>query len=110
MSHCHEFIRFHYFYTMKWISIIALALLVSCSKKTSCAGAIKGKLVNRTGLDGCGWLIESNGKTYEPVNLGDFDSSILEGNKRIFFSYTPFQGGSICMMGETIHLTCVTKQ
>lgn len=95
---------------MKWISIISLALMVSCSKNTSCASAIKGKLKNLTGLDGCGWVIEANGKTYEPINLGEFDSSLLVENQHIFFSYNSFSGGSICMVGETIQLTCVEKR
>jgi len=95
---------------MKWLSIIGLALLVSCSKSTSCTGAIKGKLKNLTGLDGCGWVIEANGKTYEPINLGEFDSSLLVENQHIFFSYNSFSGGSICMVGETIQLTCVEKR
>ena len=95
---------------MKWISIISLVLLVSCSKSTSCTSAIQGKLKNLTGLDGCGWVIEANGKTFEPVNLGEFDSSLLAENQKIYFSYSPFLGGSICMVGETIQLTCVKKK
>lgn len=95
---------------MKWISIFCLALLVSCSKSTSCTSAIKGTFNNRTGLDGCGWVIEANGKTFEPVNLGEFDSSLLAENQKIYFSYSPFSGGSICMVGETIQLTCVKKR
>ncbi len=95
---------------MKWISLISLGLLVSCSKNTSCTSASKGKLKNLTGLDGCGWVIEANGKTYEPINLGEFDSSLLVENQQIFFSYNSFSGGSICMVGETIHLTCVEKR
>lgn len=95
---------------MKWIAIISLALMVSCSKNTSCTSAIKGKLKNLTGLDGCGWVIEANGKTYEPINLGEFDSSLLVENQHIFFSYNSFSGGSICMVGETIQLICVEKR
>ena len=95
---------------MKWISIFCLALLVSCSKNTSCTSASKGKLKNLTGLDGCGWVIEANGKTFEPVNLGAFDSSMLVDNQKIFFNYNSFSGGSICMVGETIQLTCVEKR
>lgn len=95
---------------MKWISIFCLALLVSCSKSTSCTSAIKGTFKNRTGLDGCGWVIEANGKTFEPVNLGEFDSSLLVENQKIFFNYNSFSGASICMVGETIQLTCVEKR
>ena len=95
---------------MKWIAILSLSLLVGCSKRTSCTSAIQGKLKNLTGLDGCGWVIEANGKTYEPINLGEFDSSLLAENQKIYFSYSPFPGGSICMVGETIQLICVEKR
>ena len=95
---------------MKWLSIIGLALLVSCSKSTSCTGAIKGKLKNLTGLDGCGWVIEANGKTFEPINLGEFDSTLLNENQHIYFSYESFPVGSICMVGETNQLKCVEKR
>ena len=84
--------------------------MVSCSKSTSCTSASKGKLKNLTGLDGCGWVIEANGKTYEPINLGEFDSSLLIENQHIFFSYNSFSGGSICMVGETIQLICVERR
>ena len=84
--------------------------MVSCSKNTSCTSASKGKLKNLTGLDGCGWVIEANGKTYEPINLGEFDSSLLVENQHIFFSFNSFSGGSICMVGETIQLICVEKR
>ena len=95
---------------MKWLSIISLTLLVSCSKGTSCTGAIKGKLKNLTGFDGCGWVIEANGKTFEPVNLDEFDSTLLKENQQIYFSYESFAVGSICMVGETIQLKCVEKR
>lgn len=95
---------------MKWIAIISVCLMVSCSKNTSCTSSIKGKLKNLSGLDGCGWVIEANGKTYEPTNLGEFDSSLLVENQHIFFSYSPFSGGSFCMVGETIQLNCVEKR
>lgn len=95
---------------MKFLSFLLLIILVSCSKSTSCTSAIKGKLKNYTGLDGCGWVIEANDKVYEPVNLNEFDSTLLDENQAIYFTYESFQGGSICMVGEMIQLTCVEKR
>lgn len=95
---------------MKWVSLICLFLFVSCAKKTSCSSAVKGKLKNLTGLDGCGWVIEADGKTYEPVNLGEFDSTLLNENQKIYFSYNNFSGGSICMVGAMIQITCIEKR
>ena len=95
---------------MKWVSLFSIVLLLGCAKSTSCASAVKGKLKNLSGLDGCGWVIEANGKTYEPINLNSFDPSLLKDNQPIYFSFEPFQGGSICMVGETIQLKCVDKR
>jgi hypothetical protein len=55
-------------------------------------------------------VIEANGKTFEPVNLGEFDSTLLNENQQILFSYESFAVGSICMVGETIQLKCVEKR
>jgi carbonic anhydrase len=95
---------------MKWILIFSLALCVSCAKKTTCTSATKGKIKNLTGLDGCGWVIEANGKTFEPINLNDFDSTVKKNNQKIYFTYQSSPAGSICMVGETIQLLCVNKR
>lgn len=95
---------------MKWLSIFSLAIVVSCSKNTTCTSATKGKIKNLTGLDGCGWVIEAEGKTFEPLNLNDFDSSLKKNNQKIYFTYQPSPAGSICMVGETVQLTCVEKR
>jgi hypothetical protein len=95
---------------MKWLSIFSLTIVVSCSKNTTCTSAIKGKIKNLSGLDGCGWVIEAEGKTFEPLNLNDFDTTLIKNNQKIYFTYQTSPAGSICMVGETIQLLCVDKR
>lgn len=95
---------------MKWISIFTFVTLVACAKSTSCQNALQGRIKNLSGLDGCGWVIEANGKTFEPLNLNDFDSTLKKNNQKIYFTYQSYPAGSICMVGETIQLTCLTKR
>jgi hypothetical protein len=95
---------------MKWFFVFSLVLLVGCSKSTSCQNALQGRIKNLSGLDGCGWVIEANGRTFEPLNLNDFDSTLKKNNQKIYFTYQSSPAGSICMVGETIQLTCLTKR
>jgi len=95
---------------MKWFSIFTLVILVGCAKSTSCHNALQGRIKNLTGLDGCGWVIEAEGKTFEPLNLNDFETTLIKNNQKIYFTYQPSPAGSICMVGETIQLTCVKKR
>ena len=68
---------------------------------------IEGVIKDMTGLDGCGLMIVAGGKSFEAVNLGDYN--VKDGDK-ITFSYEKHNGFSICMAGEIIKLTCLTKQ
>ncbi|MFM7565838.1 MAG: hypothetical protein ACKO4K_03760 [Flavobacteriales bacterium] len=95
---------------MKWMLLLLIPMVFGCAKSTSCTAAIQGKVKNYTGLDGCGWVIEANGKTFEPVNLNDFDQKFKSDNKKIWFHYEPFAAGSICMVGETIKITCIEEK
>lgn len=90
--------------------LLLIPMVVGCAKSTSCTAAIQGQIKNYTGLDGCGWVIEAKGKTFEPVNLNDFDPKFLENNKKVWFTYQSFAAGSICMVGETIQITCLEEK
>lgn len=69
---------------------------------------IDGVLKNYAGLDGCGWVIVSRGKTYEPVNLKEFDI-VLEEGKKVKFSFEEQGGASICMVGEIIRIKKIVE-
>ena len=95
---------------MKWIYVIGVLALGSCAKQMSCPNAVKGKIKNLVGLDGCGWVIETKEKSFDPVNLGDFEKQLPKGNKPFYFTYEPFEGSSICMAGQIVKITCVSKK
>ena len=92
------------------IFLLLVVTLVGCSKHTSCSNALEGTMKNRSGLDGCQWVIEANNKVYEPMNLHDFNNELLVDNTKVVFSYEAFPVASICMMGETIKLNCLEKK
>jgi hypothetical protein len=95
---------------MKWIYVLGVLALGSCAKQMSCPNAVKGKMKNLVGLDGCGFVIETKDKNFEPVNLGDFEKQLPKGNKPFYFTYEPFEGSSICMAGHIVKITCVSKK
>lgn len=96
---------------MKTFAFISVLFLLSCAKsKQSCDGAIKAKLVDLTGLDGCGWVLEkTDEKRLEPINLEGFDFD-LENGKKVWVSYEESGGGSICMVGDIVKVTCIDER
>jgi hypothetical protein len=77
---------------------------------------------NYIGIDGCGYVLELNdGSILEPVQLvvcGPPPESIMtledplseyriEGLK-VLVDYQDFSSGSICMVGKTVKVTCIT--
>lgn len=68
-----------------------------------------GIIRDYTGLDGCGFVIElTNGQVLEPVSVDD-STFVFEDGKNIALSYHEETGyGSICMVGEIVHITCIS--
>lgn len=91
------------------ILLSSFLFLFSCNEKP-CENAEKGTFKDMTGLDGCGIMIELNdGKRLEFVNLDDFDITPEDG-KKIWVTYEPYAGGSICMAGDLVKLTCISER
>ena len=84
-------------------------LFVSCNKDRDCPGSVKGVMHNYTGLDGCGWVIEINGSIYEPTNINDFNANFLVEGKQVNVIYEEIQAASICMVGQTITISCLSE-
>lgn len=78
------------------------------------------------GLDGCGFiLVLDNGEKLEPINNGRIqqpattlqikncwvlpqaDPALADG-QRVKIGYKEVSGASICMIGKTVELTCIT--
>ena len=96
------------------VLLLSLILLTwSCANTkndtSNCLNSVKGTLVNKTGLDGCGWMIALNdGKTVNPTNLNSFDIKLID-NTKIKFSYLEKNDlFDTCMAGKIVEITCVT--
>ena len=91
-----------------FLSFIFL-LFVSCNKDRACPGSVEGVMHNYAGLDGCGWVIEINGSIYEPTNINDFNANFLVEGKQVNVIYEEKQAASICMVGTTISISCLSE-
>jgi hypothetical protein len=92
------------------LSCSILISFASC-KKTDCGNqAVAASFEDLNGLDGCKFVLElQNGARLEPVNLSDFSIEPKDGMK-VWITYNSVPMGSICMVGETVELTCITKR
>lgn len=86
-----------------------VALVASCSTHDACSGSVHVKMRNLTGLDGCGWVLQLNDNSYlEAQNLNEFEIEFVEG-KELHVKYEEVDGGSICMVGKIVKITCLTE-
>lgn len=92
------------------LGTLLLSLSVNSEEKR-CPNGVPGTLVDATGLDGCGWLIElDNGTTLEPVGLAQYSLPLVDG-KRVYVEYTVLPlSPSICMAGTKAQITCMTAE
>jgi hypothetical protein len=96
---------------MKNFLFIALlfSTMTACDKG-DCNNAVKAEFKDLTGFDGCGMLIElPNGDRLEPLNLNEFDITPVDGQK-IWVEYHTVSMASICMVGPTIEIDCISKR
>ncbi|WP_149867104.1 hypothetical protein [Solirubrum puertoriconensis] len=62
---------------------------------------------NLTGLDGCGYVLElPDGKRLEPSGKL-WQELVKTDGAKVKVSYEPESRGSICMVGETVRVTCL---
>lgn len=88
---------------------LTILLFVSCNR-SSCDNAQAATIVDYTGLDGCGLVIQlQNGTVLEPVNLNDFNLTPTDGMK-VWVKYHEIAGGSICMVGQIVEIDCLAKR
>lgn len=73
--------------------------------ETSCPQTETVEIEDKTGLDGCGWVLKrSNGSYYEPINITAYQSQLKSGSSAtISFEYVTGMG-SICMVGQMIKI------
>lgn len=86
-----------------------VGLVTACSTEDACSGSVHVKMRNKTGLDGCGWVLQLNDNSnLEAQNLNEFEIEFVEG-KDLHVKYEEVDGGSICMVGKIVKITCLTE-
>lgn len=86
-----------------------VGLVNACSTNDACSGSVHVKMRNKTGLDGCGWVLQLNDNSYlEAQNLNEFEIEFVEG-KDLHVKYEEVDGGSICMVGKNVKITCLSE-
>jgi hypothetical protein len=87
-----------------------LLLIFSACERTSCENAQAATIEDYTGLDGCGLVIKlQSGEVLEPINLNDFNISPTDGMK-VWVKYHEVGLMSICMVGPTVEIDCLSKR
>ncbi|MEP7128131.1 MAG: hypothetical protein ABI729_04655 [Chitinophagales bacterium] len=90
----------------KYLLVFAcLALLFfSCKKEES---LVNGKIIDAgvDSIDGCGWLLETDGKQYSPENL---DSKFMKNGKEVMTSFVLTGDTFTCGIGAHLHYPVVT--
>lgn len=114
----------------------AITLLLACLLIISCANeeiipeendlkqcSTPATIRDYTGLDGCGYALELNDGTIlesvslvvcspPPQSIMTLDDPLfnyrIDGLK-VLIDYENYTGGSVCMVGELVRITCITK-
>ena len=113
-----------YIQLMFLLSVICLSACNEEEMATNGECDITGTVRDFTGVDGCGFVFEDDeGNIYEPMSKfwcptgvpaeelqADplYNFQYVDG-KRISFSYETVQVGSICMVGQTVVITCLEE-
>jgi hypothetical protein len=90
------------------VLLLAFSLLSAqkCEKERGNACNTAGLVVDMSGLDGCGLMIELEDKSkLEPVEI--FNEFELTEGMKISFDYEEVNGMSICMAGKQVKITCI---
>tara|TARA_B100000427_G_C15387279_1_gene541653 strand:+ start:337 stop:675 length:339 start_codon:yes stop_codon:yes gene_type:complete len=90
-------------YTLVFIVPI---VFVSCDNdEMDCDLSTHGTLIDYTGFDGCGVLVQTESETFEVINWEEMNF-IPEDGMEICFDYNVEEArASICMMGQMITIT-----
>jgi len=96
--------------------------LFHCSDEPECAScncSTPATVVDLTGLDGCGIVLElEDGSRLEPwvdsagdcVTMTGLDASKWEDGAKVYIDYDVFSAVSICMVGERARITCIRER
>jgi len=95
------------------VAILTTGLVIGCGREpveiNECStGAI---IKNFKGTDGCGYLFQLNdGTLLEPAAYTNPKETFpLVDGKRVYISYETVDAVSVCMMGQTVKITCLQE-
>ena len=105
---------------------ILLLSLNSCTEKdlTAAACATPATIKDMRGLDGCGYVfVLDNGQKLEPVSIASPNNTSPQANEltyqlqnfsfkdgqRVKIAYKEINAVSICMVGQTVEITCISE-
>ena len=106
----HKVILVKYIYLLVLLSI--LAAFVGCKKAhycdepLACQGELM-RLLDYSGLDGCGYVLEKDSQVYEPANLDLMDVTLRTG-ELYYVAFDTVSGASICMVEPLIEIDCIS--
>ncbi len=91
-----------------------VAMLFSCKTPQKDMGCrFEGEVVDMTGLDGCGLMIQLNDKDHSKLQVAEItDSSFrLRAGQKIKFNYTELHDrASNCMAGKIVRIDCIKER
>lgn len=89
--------------------LITIWSITGCSEKFLDHQVYYGTVVDYTGFDGCGYIIElENGNRLEPVEMADTGFTFRDG-QRVALTYTEVNLASICMVGQTVRIESIRE-
>ena len=92
-------------YTLGLIIPMALVSFENNDVKLECDLSNQGMIVDWTGFDGCGLLIQADSTTYEVINWGEINF-MPQDSMEVCFNFDFVEdAASICMVGPIITLT-----
>jgi hypothetical protein len=112
------------------ILILACSLIISCSHEEITPEehdldrcSTPATIRDYRGLDGCGYVLELNDGTIlesvslivcgpPPQSIMTLDDPLLNyhiDGLKVLIDYENYAGGSVCMVGELVRITCITK-
>ena len=89
---------------------LATIIFIGCKDEAPDPGCTNATLIDATGLDGCGWMIQLfDGTRLEPTNLQDFDLTLVD-DLPVCVEYVEVNGlASTCMAGNIVELTSIVE-
>lgn len=100
------------FSVMLFLTAVVLVSFNRCSKDEETKdGMLSGILLNWSGFDGCGWVIELDDNQYvEPRNLTDFNLTLTDSMQVSLRYHIADNQASDCMAGTVVDLIEIVEK